>query len=108
MLLRSKTDTEALTRVFHRVFRLLSFFGSRYIHKLELLPNSTVNVWTYDFVARPKVYTNVPIDAFRPSGYNDKGDYYKVKLRGYRWFFIMDKKGEIPYVPFGSGLILKY
>lgn len=84
--------------MFHRVFRLLSFFGSRYIHKLELLPNSTVNVWTYDFVARPKVYTNVPIDAFRPSGYNDKGDYYKVKLRGYRWFFIMDKKGEIPYV----------
>lgn len=79
------------------LFLLCSFFGSRYVHKLELLPNSSVNVYTYDFLARPKVFANVPVDAFRPNGFNDKGDYYKVKLRGYRWFFIMDKTGSIPY-----------
>lgn len=69
------------------------------MQKLELLPNQTVNVWTYDFFARPKVTINAPVTDFKYGSFNDKGDYYKFQIRGHRWFFIMDKKGTVPYVP---------
>lgn len=79
-------------------FHRLSFFGTRYVNKLELLQDKTVNVWTYDILARPTVSINAPVDAFKYGAFNDQGDYYKFKIRGHRWFFIMDKKGSVPYV----------
>jgi hypothetical protein len=71
------------------------FFGTRFINKLNLRPTGELEIYTYDFWARSKLFATVPLKALKTKLFNDQGDYYKIKVSGFKWFFIMDKRGSI-------------
>jgi hypothetical protein len=83
------TDTLALP-----VVRTSRFYGERFIHRVELLPNNQIRVFRYSWFGK-SVSSDWNISDIDAGSLIQSQPYWTFKKKGQKFYYVLDRSGSV-------------